>query len=202
VRNFQILLVALAALFAASPRARSFAGRWMQTPAGFAVLLTVFTFLLSLGPEIKTMGRSLNGTPPYAWLYWHAAGFDGLRVPARYGMLTMLFLSIVAGFGAVELEKRLARLLPSIPSAGPLAVYLAGLLVVIESTAAPIVLNGTGPVPNFQTPPDRVFSGDQVPAVYKFLRTLPSGTVVAEFPLGEWTYELRYVYYSTVHWHP
>jgi hypothetical protein len=26
--------------------------------------------------------------------------------------------------------------------------------------------------------------------------------VVVEFPLGEWAYELSYVYYSTAHWHP
>jgi hypothetical protein len=46
-----------------------------------------------------------------------------------------------------------------------------------------------------------VFTGDQVPAVYKFLKTLPADTIVAEFPLGEWQYELRYVFYSTEHWH-
>ena len=31
---------------------------------------------------------------------------------------------------------------------------------------------------------------------------LAPGTVVAEFPLGQWTYELRYIYYSTEHWQP
>ena len=37
-------------------------------------------------------------------------GFDGLRVPARYGMLVMVFLSVTAGFGALVLERR-SRLL-------------------------------------------------------------------------------------------
>ena len=52
-------------------------------------------------------------------------------------------------------------------------------------------------------PPARVYTGNAVPGAYLFLKTLPSpGTVVAEFPLGEWAYEQRYVFYSIVHWHP
>jgi len=41
-----------------------------------------------------------------------------------------------------------------------------------------------------------------VPAAYRLLKTQPAGTVVVEFPFGEWAYELRYVFYSTAHWHP
>jgi len=48
-----------------------------------------------------------------------------------------------------------------------------------------------------------VYTGEQVPAVYRFLKSLPApGTVIVEFPLGEWAYEVRYVFYSTAHWHP
>src|SRR5205823_2394485 len=193
--NFQILLVALAVLLATSPRARSFAARWAGSVAGFAVLLTLATFLLSLGPEIKTMGRTLRGTAPYAFFYWHVPGFDGLRVPARYGMLTMVFLSIVAGFGAADVERRFRR--------GSLIVIVLGLFAVAESIAAPIVINGTGPEADYATPPSHMMTGDQVPPVYRFLKTLPAGrTVVAEFPFGQWTYELRYIFYSMAHWHP
>jgi hypothetical protein len=194
-RNLQILMVALAVLLAASPRARSFVGTWSGSVVGFALFASLMTFLLSLGPEIQTMGRTLRGTAPYAFFYWHVGGFDGLRVPARYGMLVMVFLSIAAGFGALEIERRFRR--------GGLIVLLAGLFVVVESIAAPIVLNGTGSEADYATPPSRMLTGDRVPPVYRFLKTLPAPeTVVAEFPFGQWTYELRYVYYSTAHWHP
>ena len=195
VRNFQILLVALLLLLGLSPRARSFAAQWAGSVAGIAVLLTLATFLMSLGPEIKTMGRTLRGTAPYAFFYWHVPGFDGLRVPARYGMLTMVFLSIAAGFGALEIERRFRR--------GGLVVILMGLFAVAESIAAPIVINGTGPEADYATPPSHMMTGDQVPPVYRYLKTLPAPqTVIAEFPLGQWTYELRYVFYATAHWHP
>ena len=201
VRNFQILLVALVVLLASSPRARSFAAQWAGSVAGIAVLLALATFLMSLGPEIKTMGRSLRGTAPYAFFYWHVPGFDGLRVPARYGMLTMVFLSIAAGFGAMDIE-RFRR--PSTGSGlGGIVVILIGLFAVAESIAAPIVINGTGPEADYATPPSHMMTGDQAPPVYRYLKTLPAAhTVLAEFPLGQWTYELRYVFYSTVHWHP
>jgi hypothetical protein len=195
VRNFQILLGATVILLASSPRARSFAAQWAGSVAGFALLMALATWLLSLGPEIRTMGRTLRGTAPYAFFYWHVPGFDGLRVPARYGMLTMMFLSIAAGYGALHLERRLRY--------GGLVIILAGLFAVAESIAAPIVINGTGAEADYATPPSHMMTGDRVPPVYRYLATLPSPeTVLAEFPFGQWTYELRYIFYSTAHWHP
>ena len=86
---------------------------------------------------------------------------------------------------------------------GGLMVLLAGLFAVAESIAAPIVINGTGPEADYATPPSHMMTGDQAPPVYRYLKGLPAPqTVVAEFPLGQWTYELRYMFYSTAHWHP
>ena len=110
-------------------------------------------------------------------------------------MLVMLFLSIGAGLGAAALESRFRR-------GGAIAVVLAA-LAVAEAFAAPIGVNGTVAEGRYATPPARVYTGEQVPAVYRFLKSLPApGTVVVEFPLGEWAYEVRYVFYSTAHWHP
>jgi hypothetical protein len=181
-------------LLITSPRARSFARDWSSSAAGAAAILALLTFLLSLGPEIRSMGRELHGTPPYAFFFWDVPGFDGLRVPARYGMLTMLFLTTLAGFGAVEIEKWVRR--------GTVVVLAIGVFAVAEAFAAPIVVNGTDPVPGYVTPESRVYIGTETPQVYNFLKTLPSNTVVVEFPIGEWGYELRYVFYSATHWHP
>jgi hypothetical protein len=74
---------------------------------------------------------------------------------------------------------------------------------VAEAFAAPILINGTSPEGRYAAAPGRMYTGDQVPAVYRHLKTLPApGTVVVEFPLGEWAYELRYMFYSPAHWHP
>jgi hypothetical protein len=78
-----------------------------------------------------------------------------------------------------------------------------GALAVAEAFAAPIVVNGTVAEGRYAMPPARVYAGDQVPGAYRFLKTLPApGTVVVEFPLGEWAYEVRYVFYAAAHWHP
>jgi hypothetical protein len=49
-------------------------------------------------------------------------------------------------------------------------------------------------------PPPRIESAADAPAVYHQLATMPDSTVVAELPFGDPAWELRYVYYSTVHW--
>ena len=49
-------------------------------------------------------------------------------------------------------------------------------------------------------PPARVEPASRAPAVYRHLRLIPSDIVLAEFPFGDPAWELRYVYYSTVHW--
>lgn len=194
-RNFRVLAVILGLLLIVSPRARSFARRWIGSIAGFVTLAAVAAFLLSMGPEIRSGGRLISEVGPYNFFYWHVPGFDGLRVPARFAMLVMLFLSSAAGLGAAAIEQRFRR--------GALVVLALGAVAVAEAFSAPIATNGTVAEGRYATPPARVYTGDQVPGVYRFLKSLPSpGTVVVEFPLGEWAYEMRYVFYSTVHWHP
>ena len=194
-RNSRVLAVILALLILVSPRARSFARQWIGSIAAFMLIAAAAAFLMSLGPEIRSGGRLISEVGPYHFFYWYVPGFDGLRVPARFAMLVMLFLSTAAGLGAAAIERRFR-------SGGAIAVML-GALAVVEAFAAPIVINGTVAEGRYATPPARVYTGDEVPGAYRFLKSLPApGTVVVEFPLGEWAYELRYVFYSTAHWHP
>jgi hypothetical protein len=194
-RNLQVLAALGGILLLVSPRARSFLRQWLGSLAAFALIAAAAAFLLSLGPEVRTGGRLIGEVGPYQFLYDHVPGYDGLRVPARFAMIVMLFLSMAAGLGAAVVERRY-RL------GGGIALTL-GTIAVIEALAAPIGLNGTVAEGRYRTPPARVYTGDQVPGVYRFLGSLPApGTVVVEFPLGEWAYELRYVFYSSAHWHP
>ena len=193
-RNFQLASAGFVALLIFSPRARAFVRGAPRSVAGYCLAAAGASFALSLGPAIRSMGRTLVSSGPYAWFYEYVPGFDGLRVPARLGMLVMLFLAVASGLGAAAIERRWKR--------GRLVVVAAGLCFLVEATAAPIGLNYTEEQQEYATPPERIFTGPNVPAVYPYLRTLPPGAVIAEFPFGNWSYELRYVYYSTEHWRP
>jgi len=193
--SFRVFAILFGLLLLVSPRARSFGREYALGLGTFAILAAAISFLLSLGPEMRTGGRLIGEAGPYSFLYWHVPGFDGLRVPARYAMLVVLFLAMAAGCGAAVLEKRY-RL------GGTFALAL-GVFAVVEAFAAPITINGTVEDTRYAPPPPRVYTGEQVPPVYRFLETLPNpGTVLVEFPFGEWAYEVRYVFYSTEHWHP
>ncbi len=158
-----------------------------------AALLVVVAVLLSLGPVPEAGGRGLGVEGLYAWLYEFVPGFDGLRAPARFAMVAYVFLTVLAGYGLARLD-RLRR--------GALVMTTMGALFLVEATAAPIVLNQRMPVRGFARPPDRVEPASSAPPIYQALRNLPDGTVVAELPFGVLAWEIRYVYYSTVHWHP
>ena len=54
---------------------------------------------------MRSSGRLIGEAGPYHFLYSHVPGFDGLRVPARFAMLVVLFLSVAAGFGAAAIER-------------------------------------------------------------------------------------------------
>ncbi len=193
--TFRIFAIGVALLLVVSRRARFFARHSLGDLTVFILLAAVAACVLSFGPEIRAGGRLIGEPGPYHFLFQHVPGFDGLRVPARYAMVVLLFVSIAAGIGAAALERRFRR-------GGVLAVAL-GLIAVTEGIASPITVNGTAAEGGYATPPSRVYTGGEVPAVYRFLRTLPArGTVLVEFPFGEWAYELRYVFYSTNHWHP
>ncbi len=193
--NFRLFVAFTGLVLFVSPRAMSFARQWLGSVTGFAVLAALLAFVLSLGPDIRTGGRLISSAAPYGFFFDHVPGFDGLRVPARYGMLVMLFLAVAAGYGAATLERGVRK--------GRAIALALGILAVTESFAAPIIINGTVAEGGYAFPPPRVYTGAGVPPVYAFLKTLPRGrTVVVEFPFGEWAYELRYVFYSTNHWHP
>ncbi len=109
-------------------------------------------------------------------------------------MIVMLFLAILAGYGAAALVRagRWTR--------GGLA--LLGVFFLAEAPSAPIPLNGVSPVSDLKTPSPALLINSKVPPVYSFVSTLPAEAVIAEFPFGHNDYELRYMFYSTAHWRP
>lgn len=195
--NATRLLVQLAVVFALavalSSRFRRIVGQLAVSPAGIAGVSLVLALWLSLGPVAHTRGQAIEGLGLYSLLLEHLPGFAGLRVPARYAMVAAVYLCVLAGIGAAwvmrpRLNGRSAR--PAL-----VMLSLAGLL---EGAFVPMPINqtwGEGAV----VPPARVEPASSAPAVYRHLASAAGELVIAEFPFGDPAWELRYVYYATVH---
>jgi hypothetical protein len=82
-----------------------------------------------------------------------------------------------------------------------MAFAAVALVIVVEGVAAPIEINRLWHTYE-KPPPPRVYSRAEAPDVYKRVAALPAGSVITEFPFGDRAWEIRYVYYSAVHWKP
>jgi hypothetical protein len=123
----------------------------------------------------------------FPWLRDHVDVFRGLRVPARFGQLVLLGVSVLSGFGLARLRGWL------IPRGRPLAGAVTGVIaaaLIVEYAMRPMAL-----VP-VQTRPD---------GVALWLRSQKPG-VVADLPMPVNTLamasEARAAYRSTFHWRP
>ena len=180
-------------LLASSAEARRQASAVLRGPMAIAAALTLLAAWLSLGPTPQSRGQILQLPPLYALLYDYVPGFSGLRVPARYAMVAGVFLSILAGGGAAALIRQ--------AKSGAWMTAAIALLFLVEASFAPMPVNLSWGGRGIE-PPDHVEPASRAPAVYQHLAAMPDAKVIAEFPFGEPAWELRYVYYSTVHWKP
>jgi hypothetical protein len=167
--------------------------RRAPVPLFFCTGAALMAAWLSLGASVRLLGEPLSDAGLYAVLYHFVPGFDGLRVPARMGMVVMLFVAVLAGLGAYAITSHNRR--------RNLIVILVSALFVAESWAAPIPVNRAGrDGSSVLRPPARVRSGDDTPPVYRAVATLASDAVLLELPFGYRLHEAQYVFYSTVHW--
>ncbi len=188
------LAIATAALIALSGKFRRVATHLIASPAGIATISLALALWLSLGPLPRARGQVIPGFGLYALLLDHVPGFSGLRVPARYAMVAAVYLSVLAGIGAAVLMRPRLRSRASLTIATVLSVAF-----LTEAAFAPLLVNQTWGEGN-AVPPARVEPKSDAPAVYRQLASMPAELVLAEFPFGDPAWELRYVYYSTVHW--
>jgi hypothetical protein len=192
-RTLAFCAAAWTVILAVSRDVRGAATRWLSSPAGIFSAITVFALVMSFGPDIHAKGRELATINLYAAFYAFVPGFDGVRVPARFGMIVTLGLAALAALGAAAIDRRHRGRVSAI----------AGALILLEAIAIPIPINqnstdytqtGLAPLPA------SVAIGSAAPEVYRFLATLPSSTVLMELPLGEPAFDVRYMFYSTLHW--
>ena len=184
------ILLALVVLL--SPAARARAATFMRS-RGFFVCALLAAFWLSLGPSPAALGRPLDLVAPYRLLFEYVPGFSGLRVPARYGMIVVLMLSVLGGYGAAWLAgRRLGRVI--------LAACVVAFLA--EATIAPFTVNGMSATTRFNLPEARLYRPARAPEIYRHAAGLPPDSVLVELPLGYPDFDLRAMYYSLVHQRP
>jgi hypothetical protein len=151
-------------------RAAASSGAW------FFVVAMGVAIWLSVGPRIRACGYWVADAGIYGILHAVVPGFAGLRVPARYGMIAGLFLAIVAGVGAAAMirQRWWRRWL-----AVPLSAF-----IVAEGMAVPF----------------RMTRLPRAPGIYTAVAALPTNAVLLELPFGDVALELRYTYFSRLHW--
>lgn len=144
----------------------------------------IFAWLLSFGPQIRWSGRRLLAGP-YFLLYEWVPGFKGLRAPSRLVVIMMLAVSLLAGWGVMQMLHSGRTLLQK-----KLAWTILGGLVLVEYLSIPMPL---APVP----------VGENIPSIYRSVKALPQNSVIIELPMPEKLiesyHEALFMYYSIYH---
>ena len=194
----RLLWIAIAmavVLLAISAEARAATTRWWSHPVGMLTGVTFFAIVMSLGPHIHAKGRVIADPSLYAFFYHFVPGFDGVRAPARFGMIAALGLAALAGFGVRALQRAGTSRIAAV----------AVLLILIESFAVPIGVNENWVVykqPGLQPLPATLTLEPAAAETYRFVAALPAQSAIVELPLGEPAFDIRYMLYSTRHWKP
>ncbi len=118
-----------------------------RSPLAFYTLGTFAMWAFAFGPAPRIGDLEVLYWAPYRWLTM-LPGFTGLRVPARFGMLAVLCLSIAAALAWARLGERVPR--------------RVGILLVVLASAG-IVAEGWRSVPLLDPPPPSVLEATDGP---------------------------------------
>lgn len=146
---------------------------WRDRRARMALAFGLAGFALSFGASL----------PGYELLHEHVPLFQGLRAAARWGMLFLIGIAVLAGFGVATLEQRWGahRWWPA------LAVVTIG-LITLEALRAPLGME----------------RHDGIPAVHSRLAQDEVRAIVV-FPLyggNQFNLNAEYLLHQTRHWKP
>lgn len=165
---------------------RLFPGYVTLTVGAGGALLGGYTGLAyaTAGAVDAFLARGAN-TRTFEWLFTNVAPMRAFRVPARFGLLLGLALSILSGLA-------LARILRA-RSPG------------VAATVVAVVIAGVT-VEGWMRPPIVTSPGESRPEVYEWLAGQMRGAV-CEYPIGQihgrpGPQDPTYMYYSTRHWQP
>ncbi len=137
----------------------------------FFASLTAVAFLFSLSPTFMILGRHIKMPSYYVFQV-----LPFFRAIARFGIVVMLALCVLAGFGFKFLIERLA-------SPRKKATVGFGLICILIFEFMNI-------------PPFRTTDIGNVPEVYRWLKDQSEKSIVIEYPLGN---DIEYIFYQRVH---
>lgn len=186
--------VVFAVLLLVSPAARRFARGESTSDVAFFWWAAIAAAWMSLGPMMHADGRPV-GAGLYDVFYSWVPGFNGLRVAALNFMLVVCFLSVAAGLGAAWLLKRAPKIGRAI-----VAVGIAGIMA--ESWSVPTDTNLTSELPGYPPLPNQIHIGADLPPLYQFVKAMPAGTVLLEFPYSESEFNRWSEFYAGYHRKP
>jgi hypothetical protein len=138
----------------------------------FWPLMTFGFWWLSLGGEVRWLGQS-TGIPGPFDLVSQLPFFSGNRYPSRYGVMLMLCVAVLAGYGLAWLMKSAGRAVPGIRGRLPILTLQSSLSVALialflfEHLSVPLPLN------DFRTP-----------AIYQRIAAEPGDFTLLELPTG------------------
>jgi hypothetical protein len=110
-----LAFIAAVAVMMLLPRVRAACRR--RSTLAFYLLAAFATWVFALGPDPTIMGDRGMYRAPYSWLML-LPGFDGLRVPARFWMMTLACLSVVAALAVDRLSGRTRQVVVALAVAG------------------------------------------------------------------------------------
>jgi hypothetical protein len=104
----------------------------VRSALAFYLVAAAILFVCSLGPRPALLGEQILYEPPYAWLMRLPFFGDAIRVPARFGMLAILALSVAAGLAFNRLT------LASRPKAAVLLLVITGIVAEVWMRDLPL----------------------------------------------------------------
>ena len=114
-KPLSLAVIAGLAWLSTLPRVAAAARR--RSALAFYMLAAFAMWLFALGPDPEFFRHRFMYQAPYGWLM-RLPGFDGLRVPARFWMMALLCLSVVAAIAVDRLRGRLRAIVASIAVIG------------------------------------------------------------------------------------
>jgi hypothetical protein len=175
-----VVVLAVIGIWSASRRSR--------LVAVFGAAALVLSVWLAFGPQVQISTQPVQIPALYRVLWEYLPGFNAARVPSRFATITVLALSLLAGFALLRFH----------PGRQQWFAALCGVLILAEGAALPLPTNRTwSTFPDAYAPPAaQLHAQRDAPQVYHYLRRLGEGTVVAHFPFGPAEREIQYGYYA------
>src|SRR5205085_7442065 len=88
-----------------------------RSPLPFYALAAFAMWVFALGPDPEFFRHRALYQAPYGWLM-RLPGFDGLRVPARFWMMSLVCLSVLAALAIDRLGGRMRRIVVAAAAIG------------------------------------------------------------------------------------